>query len=305
MTAYRYLDALARAAGWGRDGSVDRVDADPALPARPRPRSRFEPEPGDGEPLWLPGQDVEETVDGPGETRAAAADSGGGRADRLPAPPGPPAPPAAVVVAGPSAWGPAGRPAVGPAAPLRGGDDEAAVPDGPRPWPAARPARPPDADVVVAAPAPRPRAGNTGGDLVDPVGAPSAGPPPSAPARPVADRRGPVDTARDRDRSDDAVPPGSGGRGTGDDEPAPRPPAQARPVVSAVVDDPAVESAGPADGPAPPPVVVEIGRIEVRIVEAGPSSRSSGDPAATARPALPAPGPTLAEYLAGTAGRPT
>lgn len=304
MTAYRYLDALARAAGWTRDGSVDRAGANPGLPARPRPRSRFEPEPGDGEPLWLLGQDVEETVDGPGETRAAAAEPGGGGADRLPAPPGPPAPPATVVVAGPPAGGPAGWPAGEPAAPLRGGDDEDAVPDGPRPRAAARPARPPGADVVAAAPAPRPRAGNTGGDLVDPVDAPSAGPPPSARARSAADRRVPVDPARDRDRSDDAVPSGSGGRGTGDDEPAPRPPAQARPVVSAVVGDPAAETAGPADGPAPPPVVVEIGRVEVRIVAAGPSSRSSGDPAAAARPALPAPGPTLAEYLAGTAGRP-
>ena len=110
MTAHRYLDALARAAGWERDGSADRVDADPGLPAQPRPRSRFEPEPGDGEPLWLPGRDAEETASGPGETRAAAADPGGGRADRLPAPPGPPAPPATVVVAGPPAGGlPPGR----------------------------------------------------------------------------------------------------------------------------------------------------------------------------------------------------
>jgi hypothetical protein len=73
-------------------------------------------------------------------------------------------------------------------------------------------------------------------------------------------------------------------------------------VVSAVVDDLAVETAGSADGPAPPPVVVEIGRIEVRIVAAGPSSRSAGDLVAAVRPALPVPGPTLAEYLAG---RPT
>ena len=296
MTAHRYLDALARAAGWERDGSADRVDADPGLPAQPRPRSRFEPEPGDGEPLWLPGRDAEETASGPGETRAAAADPGGGRADRLPAPPGPPAPPATVVVAGPPAGGPAPRP--------RGADDEDAAPDGPRARPA-RPARPPDADVVAAAPVPLPRAGNTGGDLADPVDAASAGPPPSVPARPAAERRGPVEPARDRDRSAGAVPPGSGGRGTGGDEPAARPPARARPVVAAVDGDPAVETAGPADGPAPPPVVVEIGRIEVRIVAAGPSSRSAGDPAAAARPALPAPGPTLAEYLAGTAGRPT
>ena len=46
-------------------------------------------------------------------------------------------------------------------------------------------------------------------------------------------------------------------------------------------------------------MIIEIGRIEVRIVADGPSSRSAPTPSRTA---LPAPGPTLADFLDGLAG---
>ncbi|HET7429879.1 MAG TPA: hypothetical protein VFJ89_00085 [Nocardioides sp.] len=85
-------------------------------------------------------------------------------------------------------------------------------------------------------------------------------------------------------------------------EPAPEPDHQARPVGRPVEAAPTVEAAPqePLGPPDPTVVVVEIGRIEVRL---------ASEPVAAQRPSAvrPTPGPSLADYLrdrAADQGRP-
>jgi hypothetical protein len=290
VTAGRYLDALARAADW--------TGSDPGLPARPRPRSRFEPGPDDDGPSWLLGLDDEAPSGVPDGTRAlggAGPDTGeagrdGAGTDRAPVWPAPPRP---VAVAASTA---VARPFE--VLPVRIGTADAehrsrAVDPAP-PGPAA-------GDVVPAAAPEPPRAPEPEWDATVRT---TAAPPSKAPVRAVhvpgddadlADHRRPGEPDDDRrrpDRDPRGDDPG--------DEPPPRPRATARPAAPGVIDDPLARTAGPADSAAPPPpVVIEIGRIEVRITADGPSAPSGT--AAPSRSALPPPGPTLADYLDGLA----
>jgi len=287
--AGRYLDALARAARW--------AGPDPGLPARPRPRSRFEADNGDNGPSWpLDGED-EEPAAVPAGVLLPVVEPGTGAAVG----PGPewvparPAPPPAVVTAPAT-----GRPSDAPLVRVE-------TPDGVR-LPVADPSPParPVGDAVPPAPGPAapPRAPDPGPAVL----AASGEPPALVPARPVpgsddADR---AEGVRPGEPGDDRRRPDPGLRS---DDPAeetpPRPRATARPAQAFVVGDPPVRPAEAAESAVPPPVVIEIGRIEVRIAPDGPSGRSPAT-AASFRSAPAPPGPSLADYLAGrtgTAGR--
>jgi len=280
-----YLDALARAAGW--------AGSDPGLPARPRPRSRFEPDPDDDGSAWLLGVDDEVPSAVPDDVSPPVGpgrgDPDGSGPDRAPARPA--APPAVGVAA----------PAVAPhdAPPVRVETADAADR-----LPAPDPAPPgPDVDAVRPAftPGPPSWAADPGADAVGP---PSTEPSPTAVARPVPvldvadpdDHHRPGEPGDDRRRRDPDLRDDDPS-----DEPSPRPRATARPAPAIVVDDPLVRPVETAEAATPPPVIIEIGRIEVRVAAGGPVVA-----AAPSRTALPTPGPSLADYLdglAGTAGR--
>ncbi|MBA2954121.1 hypothetical protein GON03_07295 [Nocardioides sp. MAH-18] len=263
-----YLDALARAAGWERPAD-DLADA-----ARPRPRSRFEP---DGPPD-LAGDDVawaETAVEADASGRAAQptppntrqADSEQPSEDvppvdrpELPATTAEPAAPP--VAAAPQ------RVAAQPAT------EEVAARE---PAPAPTYVEPPKPSGLPTAPVP---------DTRDRAPAEPATPYPQPEPEPAREPREPHPTATEAvpvDWSDRASPHEPG--------PAPELAHEAR-LVARPEQVVATEESAPAEPEADggPTVVVEIGRIEVRL---------ASEPGAAPRPAAirPPPGPSLADYL--------
>ena len=273
-----YLEALARAAGWEHPQD-QRTDA-----AHPRPRSLFEPDGPElaaGEGAW--GEAVVEA-----EPRGVAA------------PPPPPAPTEPATPALPPEREPTAVRTEVTATATQPGER---IADAPSPAPAERPPRE-AATVEQARPARR----------VLPTAPPEPPdrqvPSPSAPARtteaPAAARDLPEYTVPEATTSVAAVvavpldPPDRGS--PRERPPEPEPLHEARPVVTP---DVAAEATAPIQGAEerdgePTVVVVEIGRIEVRL---GP------EPGPVPRPAAvrPTPGPSLADYLrdrSATEGRP-
>jgi hypothetical protein len=327
----RYLDALARAAGLAGRA------ADPTA-ARPRPRSRFEP---DGEPAPL---DAVEDATGVG--LGLGRDDGGTSEARPDT--------ASPTRRWPGATGPVtGRAGVAGRRDGTGSSDGPGFPDGDggrRVDGARRGAW--SEDATARGPGGRPDTGRgpwdgpgsgTGGllgygdgehgggsgidtrsgfgyggllgygnagSLDDTAPAAGAGDVNRAGATPRAGARdaaegGPAGSTGSAGTDVDATDPGGPGRPSATAGPAGDPTLDAsldtavRSALDAMLasEPPAIPSRAEATGDSftGPPIVIEIGRVEVRISADPP-------PAAAPRPALPPTGPTLADYLDGRAG---
>jgi hypothetical protein len=260
-----YLGALARAGDWSLpedDATVDATDS-----ARPRPHSRFEPDGIGGDGEWGEVAEEREVAAPPGVVADAPA---------RPVSPTAPPPPAAEV------------PADAMLANAHEADSNESA--------AARPPEP----AVIEPPAAVPAEPSAGG--VPAAAEPRAG---YAPLRVgvVADRRDPAEARPAPDPAPFATAATESSDRPADAEPPPVPAVpevitervihEARPAPTAPIAPAEEVSAEPAhhgvtdDGPT---IVVEIGRIEVRLA---PDSAPAPRPAV--RPTVP--GPSLADYL--------
>ncbi|MFB6608724.1 hypothetical protein ACFCVO_00245 [Agromyces sp. NPDC056379] len=272
MSAADYLAALARAGSWS-------VPPDSVVPgARPRPRSRYEP--GPGEPAEF--ETAEDEIPLPAQAPSATVPS---------------------VTSHHGQWGahpqptPNDRPSAPPAAAAE--SRRASVPT---------PVHAPSAPVPVRAAAPRPAIGVpevrpatpqilARAEQVDRQGPPQAPPPSGQPTlspSTVLDDVPPHEL-RDRELAATAAPAPVGAPRHDEQValPAARPREHAQddldrsepPLAPLSEQDDAIDD--------PPVIVVEIGRIEVRLAPDPPAGRASAPPASRPDP----PGPSLAAYL--------